>query len=330
MTATGRKESAASRPPRTSGKPKRRSPAAPAPVGVDAENLKGVRVTHPDKVYWPEEGYTKLDLLRFYVAAFPRLKPFVDDRLLSLERCPDGMKGQCFFQKEKPPGLPEDTPTIPVRHAKGITNYVVGGRIQTQLALANLGCIAVHVWGSRGSAPRKPDWVCFDLDPDSGKLVDAVAAARRVREALDALSLRSFPKTSGGKGLHVFVPIRVGPDSDEVLEFVERLGSHLAAAYPKELTMESRIANRKGRVYLDPFRNGFAQTVVAPYSVRRRPGAPFSAPLDWSEVKPSLDVNAFTLGTYERRLRGDPWEGFFAKRQSLSEPLRAVRDLATR
>ncbi len=328
MTAA---KAATRKPPasRAAPKPKRRGAAAAA-LEVDAEDLRGVRVTHPDKVYWPEEGYTKLDLLRFYLAAFPRLKPFVDGRLLSLERCPEGMKGQCFFQKEKPAGLPEDTPTQPIRHAKGITNYVVGGRIQTQLALANLGCIAVHVWGSRGAAPRKPDWVCFDLDPDSGKLADAIVAARRVKEALDALSLVSFPKTSGGKGLHVFVPIRVGPDSDEVLEFAERLGSHLAAAYPKELTMESRIANRKGRVYLDPFRNGFAQTVVAPYSVRRRPGAPFSAPLDWSEVKPSLDTNAFTLGTYERRLRaGDPWAGFFAKRQSLAEPLRAVRDLSS-
>jgi bifunctional non-homologous end joining protein LigD len=330
LKAAGRKAS-------TKVPPRRRTPkdtvrgSASAPEGaVDSEDLRGVRVSHPDKPYWPEDGFTKLDLLRFYVAAFSRLKPFVEDRLLSLERCPDGMKGQCFFQKEKPMGMPPDTPTMPIQHARKVTNYVVGGRLQTQLALANLGCIAVHVWGSRAAAPRKPDWVCFDLDPDSGKLTDAIAAAKRVKEALDALSLVSFPKTSGGKGLHVFVPIRVGPDTDEVLEFAERLGSHLAAAYPKELTMESRIASRKGRVYLDPFRNGFAQTVVAPYSVRRRPGAPFSAPLDWSEVKASLRVDAFTLANYEKRLRsGDPWAGFFAKRQSLAEPLRAVRDLGT-
>jgi len=332
-----RGKSAAKAPkPKASAKApaKRRAPAAVAAAAaheVEAEDLRGVRVSHPDKAYWPEEGFTKLDLLRFYVAAFPGLKPFVEDRLLSLERCPDGMKGQCFFQKEKPMGMPPDTPTMPIQHARKVTNYVVGGRLQTQLALANLGCIAVHVWGSRASAPRKPDWVCFDLDPDSGKLVDAVAAAKRVKEALDALSLVSFPKTSGGKGLHVFVPIRVGPDTDEVLEFAESLGAHLAAAYPKELTMESRIASRKGRVYLDPFRNGFAQTVVAPYSVRRRPGAPFSAPLDWSEVRPSLRVEDFTLANYEKRLRSrDPWAGFFAKRQSLAEPLRAVRDLGNK
>lgn len=311
--------------------PKRAAPRKRASDrDTDAEALRGVRVTHPDKVYWPDEGYTKLDLLRFYIEAFPRLRPYIADRMLSLERCPEGMRGQCFFQKEKPPGLPADTPTIPIQHAKGVTNYVVGGLLQTQLALANLGCIAIHVWGSRKQAPRKPDWVCFDLDPDSGKMTDAVAAALRVKAALDALSLVSFPKTSGGKGLHVFVPIRVGPDTDEALEFAEKLGSHLAAAYPKELTMESRIASRRGRVYLDPFRNGFAQTVVSPYSVRRRPGAPFSAPLDWSEVTRSLEATEFTLGNFEKRLKaGDPWADFFSKRQSLKEPLRAVRSLSS-
>ncbi|MEP6993189.1 MAG: non-homologous end-joining DNA ligase [Acidobacteriota bacterium] len=318
--------------PKARLKPKRttsatRPPRRPAKGANDAA-LASVRVSHPEKLYWPDEGYTKLDLLRFYKEAFPRLRPYVEDRLLSLERCPDGMSGPCFFQKEKPNGLPEDTPTQPIRHAKGVTNYVVGGRLETQLALANLGCIAVHVWGSRRQDPRKPDWVCFDLDPDSGKLVDAVDAALRVKEALDALNLVSFPKTSGGKGLHVFVPLRKGPDCDEALEFAEKLGAHLSAAYPKQLTMESRIANRKGRVYLDPFRNGFAQTVVSPYSVRRRPGAPFSTPLEWSEVTRKLDTNAFTLGTYEKRLAaGDPWEDFFARRQSLKDPLRAVREL---
>ncbi len=287
-----------------------------------------VRVTHPDKVYWPAEGYTKLDLLGFYAAAFPRLKPYVKDRLLSLERCPDGMAGQCFFQKEKPKGMPEGTPAKKIQHAKGVTNYVVGGLLETQLALANLGCIAVHVWGARCQTPRKPDWICFDLDPDSGRFSDAVKAALRVRQALDALKLSSFPKTSGGKGLHIFVPIATGPDCDEVLEFAERLGTHLAAAYPKELTMESRIASRKGRVYLDPFRNGFGQTVASPYSVRRLPKAPFSLPLDWSEVGPGLDPTGFNLGNAAKWLtRPDPWKDFWRKRQAFSHAQQAVRNL---
>jgi len=287
-----------------------------------------LQLSNPQKVFWPDEGYTKLDLARFYYEIFEKLQPYVEDRLLSLERCPDGLVGDCFYQKEKPPGMPPDTPTQKVQHEKGVTNYVVGGRLETQLALVNLGCIAVHVWGSKASNPRKPDWVCFDLDPDSGKFADAARAGLRVKEALDALDLASFAKTSGKKGLHVFVPIRVGPDSDEVRGFAEALGHRLAAAFPKELTMETRIAARKGRVYMDPFRNGFAQTVVAPYSVRHAPGAPVSTPLAWSEVEPGLKPADFHIGNFRERLKkADPWAKFFSKRQSLTEALKAVRSL---
>src|SRR5262249_32164582 len=264
----------------------------------------------------------------FYFEAFEKLRPYVDGRLLSLERCPDGVAGDCFYQKEKPPGMPAATPTQRIKHEKGTTNYVVGGRLETQLALVNLGCIAVHVWGSRAEEPRQPDWVCFDLDPDSGKFADAARAGLRVKEALDALGLVSFAKTSGKKGLHVFVPIRNGPDSDDVRGFAETLGHRLAAAFPKELTMETRIAARKGRVYMDPFRNGFAQTVVAPYSVRHAPGAPVSTPLAWSEVEPGLKPADFHIGNFAERLKkADPWAKFFSKRQSLTEALKAVRSL---
>ena len=239
-----------------------------------------VPVSNPDKKYWPEQGYTKMDLVRFYAFIFPKLQPYVKERLLSLKRCPNGILGKCFFQKEKPDSMPPDTPTKRIVHENGVRNYVVGGKLETQLALANLGCIAVHVWGARAPAPRKPDWVCFDLDPDSGLFADAARAALKVKAALDALGLVSFAKTSGKKGLHIFVPIRVGPDADEVKGFAETLGWRLSEAFPKEMTMENRIAARKGRVYLDPFRNGFAQTVVSPYCVRRFPRAPVSTPLD--------------------------------------------------
>lgn len=299
--------------------------AVPA-VRAPREGL--VAVTHPDKVLWPDEGYTKLDLVRYYDRVFPRLGPWVRDRLLTLERCPDGVRGDCFFQKERPAGLPDGTPTRRILHAKGLTNYVVGGRKETQLALANLGCIAVHVWSSRADAPRKPDWICFDLDPSSKRFADAVAAALLVKQALDALDLESFPKTSGGKGLHVFVPIRRGPDADAVLRFAQRLGEKLSAAYPKQLTTEARIRERRARVYLDPFRNAFGQTVVAPYSVRNRPGAPVSAPLSWDDVNENLDPEAFTLTTVPQALRRrDPWKGFFAARQSIAKALKAVERL---
>ncbi len=287
-----------------------------------------IRVSNPDKAFWPEEGYTKLDLIRYYDAVFPWLQPYVRDRLLSLERCPDGMEGECFFQKEAPDGVPAGTPTKRIQHATGVTNYIVGGRRTTHLALVNLGCIAVHVWGSRVRSPRKPDWVCFDLDPDSGKFSDAARVSLRLKEALEAAGLVGYPKTSGKRGLHVFVPIRVGPDVDQVREFAAALAHRLAAAYPDHMTVAARLRERKGRVYIDSARNGFSQTVVAPYSVRRSPKAPISMPLAWSEVTPAFDPTGVNLATIAQRLKkGDPWADFFRRRQALEPAMHVVGKL---
>jgi len=290
-----------------------------------------IAVSHPDKVFWPEEGYTKLDLVEYYNAIFPKLSPYVKDRILSLERCPDGMEGECFFQKQKPKGMPPGTPTKRIAHAANageFTDYVVGGSLITQLALANLGCIAVHVMASRASSSRQPDWICVDIDPESGKFADAARAGLHVKAALDVLKLVSFAKTSGSRGLHVLVPIRTGPDADEVLAFAESFVARLAAAHPDELTVEHSVAARRDRVYLDPFRNGFGQTVVAPYSVRRREKAPISTPLKWSEVKPTLMPSDFNMGNFAMRLkRADPWSDFFESRQSLKDAMAALRRL---
>lgn len=276
------------------------------------------RLSHPDKVFWPDEGYTKLDIARFYQRVFPKLKPYVAGRLLTMERCPDGMRGNCFYQKEAPKGLPAGTPTQSIQHQKKSTNYVVGGALATQIALVNLGCIPVHVWSSRAARPRRPDWMVFDLDPGSGEFADAANAGLLVKDALDSVGLKSYPKTSGSRGLHVFVPLKVGPDCDEVLTFAREICERLAAEHPDTLTMEQRIEARKKRVYLDAFRNGFGATVVAPYSIRRRPKAPFSMPLSWAEVKPSLNPADFNLGNYAKLLAGpDPWADFFQHRQSL-------------
>jgi bifunctional non-homologous end joining protein LigD len=283
-------------------------------------------ISHPEKIFWPDEGYTKLDIARFYENVFPKLKPYLVDRLLTMERCPDGMRGGCFYQKEAPKGLPPSTPTKVIEHENRNVRYVVGGALETQIALVNLGCIPVHVWGSRAKNPRKPDWMIFDLDPGSGEFSDAARAGLLFKQALDAMGLTSFPKTSGSRGLHVFVPLRVGPDFDEVLPIAKELCDRLAAAHPKELTVEQRIQARRGRVYLDAFRNSFGATVVAPYSIRRREKAPFSMPLDWKDVKPSLVPSNFNLGNYEKCLaRTDPWRDFFASRQSIKSAGRAVK-----
>jgi bifunctional non-homologous end joining protein LigD len=217
--------------------------------------------------------------------------------------------------------MPPGTPTKRIANVSGkrkSTNYIVGGSLETQIALVNLGCIPVHVTGSRAKAFPKPDWICFDLDPASGKFSDAAEAGCLLKELLDKLHLKSFPKTSGSRGLHVFVPVRLGPTADEILEFAERVVARLAAEHPKLLTTEHSIAARGKRVYLDPFRNGSVQTVVSPYSVRRKPHAPVSTPLDWSEVSRSLNPADFNLGNFsDRRRSKDPWRSFFASRQSL-------------
>jgi len=293
-----------------------------------AKGNNSVQVSNPDKVFWPDEGYTKGDLAAFYTEVFPLLQPYVQDRILTMERCPDGMQGQCFYQKEAPKGLPAGTPTKRIATSSGSrpsTNYVVGGALETQIVMVSLGCIPIHVTGSRAKTFPKPDWVCFDLDPQTGAFQDAARAAKYVKEALDELKLVSFAKTSGSRGLHIFVPIKVGPTADEVLKFAEKLCDRVAKANPKELTTEHAIAARKDRVYLDPFRNGSVQTVVAPYSVRRKPHAPVSTPLEWSEVATVKDPAKFNIKSFGSRLKKkDPWAEFFDRRQSLKAALSRV------
>jgi bifunctional non-homologous end joining protein LigD len=292
-----------------------------------------IKVSNPEKVFWPEEAYTKLDLVTFYRDVFPALRPYVNDRILTLERCPDGMSGACFYQKQKPESMPAGTPTKRIVNDRGsssrkATDYVVGGSLATQLALANLGCIPIHVSGSRAKTFPKPDWICFDLDPQSGKFADAAKAGLFAKAVLDDLELVSFPKTSGSRGLHIFVPIRVGPAADEVLKFAEEFVARLAAAYPKQLTVAHAIADRGARVYLDAFRNGSLQTVVSPYSVRRKRHAPVSTPLAWSEVKPSLDPSGFNIGNFSARLKKkDPWSDFFNSRQALGPAVTRLKHL---
>jgi bifunctional non-homologous end joining protein LigD len=301
------------------------------PRGVKDSPKLPVALSNADKVFWPDQGYTKLDLARYYQAVFPKLAPYLKERLLSLERCPDGMRGECFYQKEKPGGMPSGTPTKRIGHAttrRKYTNYVVGGSLATQIALVNLGCIAVHVMAARASSPRQPDWVCIDIDPESGEFRDAAQAGLLVKESLDALKMVCFAKTSGSRGMHVMAPIRRGPEADEVLGFARAFVARVAAAYPEQLTVEHSIAKRRGRVYLDPFRNGFGQTVVAPYSVRRRPRAPVSTPLAWSELHAGLAPADFNLGNFAERLKQkDPWRDFFRHRQSLKDAARLLQRL---
>jgi bifunctional non-homologous end joining protein LigD len=282
--------------------------------------VAGVAISHPDKVWWPDERITKLDVVRFYSDMAPYLLPWMKDRPLTAERCPDGMRGECFFQKDFQKALPSGVPTkaITAQSTGQPVHYVIGGSQKTLLALVNLGCIAVHVMNCRTRWLDHPDWLAFDLDPGSGEFGEAARAGGVLRDVLQELGISSYPKTSGGRGLHILVPLRRGPTQDAVRAFAATVGRTLAERSPRLVTVEMSKAKRRGRVFADALRNAFGQTIVAPYSVRRRPHAPVSTPLDWDEVHPKLDPARFNIRTLDRRLaRRDPWADFWTHRQVL-------------
>jgi bifunctional non-homologous end joining protein LigD len=213
-------------------------------------------------------------------------------------------------------------PTIPiVAESTGRTvRYVVGGSRKTLLSLVNLGCITIHLMNCRRRSLQKPDWMAFDLDPSSGSFADAARAGLLLQTILDELRIRSYPKTSGGRGLHVLVPLRPSPTQAEVRAFAQRIGRIMAERAPALVTTEMSPARRLGRVFADALRNAFGQTIASPYSVRRRPRAPVSTPLAWPEVDPTLDPTQYNLRTLGRRLADpDPWADFWTERQPLPE-----------
>lgn len=281
--------------------------------------LGGAVITNPAKLFWPEDGLTKLDLAQFYSRISAQILPWMKGRAVTLERCPEGIRKACFFQKQAPSNLSPDVPTIriPAPTAGRDIDYVVGGTRKTLLTLVNLGCIAMHVMDSRVDQLDKPDWLAFDLDPEDG-FGSAATAALLLREKLEDHGLESYVKTSGGRGLHVFVPLRRGAVQDQVRAYAAAIAAEMAREHPALVTVEARKARRRAPVYLDVMRNAAGQTVVPPFSVRWRPRAPVSMPLDWHEVSPRLDPNVFTIRTAERRMSAKaPWSSFFGRRQTL-------------
>jgi bifunctional non-homologous end joining protein LigD len=288
--------------------------------GSGAASVAGITITHPAKIWFPEERITKLDAARFYAVVAPRMLPWLDRRLLTVERCPDGITASCFFEKNFAKTLPAGIPTcsVPAESTGKTVHYVVGGARETLLTLVNLGCIAIHIMNCQVGALDRPDWLAFDLDPSSGEFGDAVKAAGILRQVLEELRLRSFPKTTGGRGLHVLVPLRRGANQEQVRLAAHSVSQELARRSPATITVQARKTDRQNRVFADWLRNAFGQTIVAPYSVRCRPGAPVSTPLLWDEVSPRLDPSRFNLRTIERRLEtADPWTDFWQYRQDL-------------
>jgi bifunctional non-homologous end joining protein LigD len=278
-----------------------------------------VRITHPDKLLFPADGITKEDLARYYAAVAPAMVPHVRDRPLNLWRWNNGIEAPVVVQQAIPKGAPEWVRRVEVpRRRGGNVTHAVGGEAATLVWLANQNCVTPHAWTSRADRPDHPDRLVFDLDPpdDGDDHFPAIrAGALAIGDLLREHGLQPFAMTSGSRGLHVVAPLRRGPDSDAVRAVAGELAEEVAARRSDELTTSWRKAGRGGRVLVDAARNTYAQTAVAPYAVRAKPGAPVATPLAWEELEdPQLHPRRWALATVPERLEalGDPWEGIAA------------------
>ncbi len=280
-------------------------------------SVAGVRLTHPDRVYWDDAKVTKQDLADFYVHVWKWMRPHVVGRPISLVRCPEGASGQCFFQKHARAGIPtEHLHLVPEKGDKIITIEELNGLI----ALVQGGVLEIHTRGTTVDDREHADRLVFDLDPGPGtSWKDVVAAAREVRERLAGIKLKTFVKTSGGKGLHVVLPIEPEP-WDTVKTFCRTVAESMEKDDPDRYIATAAKARRDGRIFIDYLRNSREATAVAPYSTRARAGAPVSVPIEWPELGTLKAANQFTVQNLPQRLsrlRNDPWANIGRIKQSL-------------
>jgi bifunctional non-homologous end joining protein LigD len=284
--------------------------------------MKGLTITHPDKVLDPESGVTKQQLAEYYMAVAEHMLPYIADRPISVVRCPDGIGKACFFQKHVGMGVPAGVKTISIRNkkSKGSEAYLTVNSSEGLLGLAQMGVLEIHPWGSHNESLDTPDRVVFDLDPDAAIGWKTLAkTALELKARLKKVGLESFVKSTGGKGLHIVVPIRPDHEWPAVKDFAHRMVLEMEHEKPNLYVTKMTKATRKNRIYLDYLRNDREATSVAPFSPRARPGMPVAMPLAWKELDsakaPTFHVSDFRK--WRKRLRHDPWRKMLETKQRL-------------
>lgn len=274
---------------------------------------RAVRVTNLHKAFWPELGLTKGDLIRYYVAVAPVLLPHLADRAMVMKRYPHGWNGDFFFMKRAPTPRPPWIRTCTIDHgSKGMIDFPVIDDLASLVWVINLGCIDLNPWYARCDDVDRPDYLHFDLDPGSAPFTQVVEAALYLNEALTALKMPTYVKTSGSKGLHVYVPIARGPTQHEVWTVAKTIALALAARAPALVTAEYTVKKRpKGRVLLDYNQNAWGRTLASIYSVRPTPHASVSMPVTWRELERGVAIEDFRIDNAPARVarRGDLWRG---------------------
>lgn len=296
--------------------------------------IAGVRLTSPDRVLYREQGITKEELARYYESIGDWILPHLEGRPLSFVRCPRGEHEACFFQRRVDESFPRFVKRVRVRveGEEEEATYAVVDSLPGVVYLAQIGVLELHTWGARRDRLDRPDRLVFDLDPDPAVAWKEVAsAAREVRERLDSLGIRSYVKTTGGKGLHVVAPLVRRSGWEEVREFARAVAERMEADSPERYVTEAAKAERTGRVFIDYLRNGYSASAVAAYSTRAREGAPVSVPLSWDELDRGVDPARLTVRTVPGRLAklpADPWADYHSDPQQITAA--TLRELGVR
>jgi bifunctional non-homologous end joining protein LigD len=302
-------------------------PPAKTATKASSNGVAGIVITHPDRLVFPDSGITKLDLARYYESVAEWMLPEIANRPLSLLRCPDGIAGQCFFQKHFATGV-KALKRVAIQEHHGVGEYVLVRDVSDLVSLAQEGVVEIHPWGAHADDPEKPDRLIIDLDPDpSVGFASVIASARTVRKLLEQAGLDPFVKTTGGKGLHVVVPLKRRLSWPQLKAFARGVAEALVQGDPSAFTANVAKRERTGKIFVDYLRNDRGSTAVAAYAVRARPGAPVAMPATWEELKPSFDPRRFTLETvpdFLKARRADPWRGIGIGQSLPSAVLKAL------
>lgn len=302
----------------TNGTPPGNKKRAAGAFAANKKNIfENVRITHPEKILYQEDGITKGDIMQYYFKAAKRMLPYVKNRILSTVRCPGGIERACFFKKHPVNERGIFTVSLTGNDGKPEEYYYVTDR-KGLLSEVQMNTLEFHTWGSRVETLEKPDTMVFDLDPDEGlDLGKTRRGVRDLKSLLEQLGLKAYLKTSGGKGYHIVIPFRPVADWTAFHSFARRTAKAMEAMWPDRYTSNIRKEQRKGRIFIDWIRNGRGATSVAPYSVRARKGAPVSIPIFWEELD-TVAPNGITIESAAERLeREDPWKDFFENDQQL-------------
>lgn len=287
----------------------------------DPATIAGVAISNPDRVLYADQGVTKLDLARYYAEIGDRLLERSAGRPLSLVRCPEGSEAHCFYQKHPGPAFAASLPRTLIEESEGAADYVYLRTVSDLVALVQAGVLEVHAWGSTIDDLERPDVLVFDLDPSDGVAFSYTkSVAAKLRDMLTDLGLTSFLRTTGGKGLHVVVPLTPASDWEAAKEFAKSVAQALAGTDPQRLTTSMSKAKRVDRLFIDYLRNARGATAIVNYSTRSRLGAPVATPLRWDELGRLTSSAAYDIVSIRRRvaaLKADPWDGFEDARMPL-------------